>query len=92
MRLSTHQIDLFSFRIAKQLLRNGFVEGIKEDVLTERIVDVITAELRKEDELNDEVREILDQYADQMQEAGAQYHEMFKKIKAKLVRERNIIL
>jgi hypothetical protein len=92
MRLSLHQIDLFAFRIAKKLLRNGFIEGIKEDVLSERIVNVIMAELRTEDDLNDEVRQILDQYADQIQEAGAQYHEMFKKIKAKLVRERNIIL
>ncbi len=92
MRLSLHQIDLFSFQVAKQLLRNGFIEGITEEKLAERIIEVITAELRKEDELNDEVREILDQYADQMQETGAQYHEMFKKIKAKLVRERNIIL
>ena len=92
MRLSLHQIDLFSFRVAKQLLRNGFIEGINEDRLAERIGDVITTELRREDDLNDEVRQILDEYADQMQEAGAHYHEMFKKIKAKLVRERNIIL
>jgi hypothetical protein len=92
MRLSLHQIDIFSFRIAKQLLRNGFIKGINEDRLAERISDVITTELRREDDLNDEVRQILDRYADQMQEAGAQYHEMFKKIKAKLVRERNIIL
>ena len=92
MRLSQHQIDLFSFRIAKQLLRNGFIEGIKEDRLAEQIVDVIIAELRKEDDLNDEVRQILEQYAEQMQETGAQYHEMFKKIKAKLVRERNFII
>jgi hypothetical protein len=52
----------------------------------------ITADLQVEDRLNDEVRELLRQHAREMDQANVEYHEMFKKLKAKLVRDRKLIL
>ena len=55
-------------------------------------VEAITADLMQEDKLNDEVRELLSQHAEQIGRANVEYHELFKKLKAKLVRDRKIIL
>ena len=54
--------------------------------------EAIAEDLRVEDELDAEVREILEGHAVEMRRTGAQYHEMFKMIKKKLVRERRLIL
>ena len=45
-----------------------------------------------EDRLNDEVRQLLEEHADKMAGGSVEYHEMFKLVKAKLVRERKLIL
>ena len=49
-------------------------------------------DLQVEDRLNDEVREILRTHSDEMTRRGVQYHDMFKMIKAELVRKRKLIL
>jgi hypothetical protein len=49
-------------------------------------------EISVEDRLNEEVRQILTQYADDMRRAGASYQEMYKKVKGELARQRKLIL
>ena len=45
-----------------------------------------------EDRINDEVRIILETYSDEMQRSGANYQEMFKKVKNELVRKYKAVL
>jgi hypothetical protein len=45
-----------------------------------------------EDRLNEEVREMIRTHSDEMSRQGIQYHDMFRMIKTKLVRERKLIL
>lgn len=52
---------------------------------------LIIEELEVEDSVNDEVREILSQYADYMRREGVSYQEMFKKIKNQLIKEKKIV-
>jgi hypothetical protein len=52
---------------------------------------VIISELEVEDKLNEDVRELLSQYAEYMRREGISYQEMFKKIKTQLIRERKIV-
>ena len=52
---------------------------------------IITDELSAEDQLNDEVRDILDQYADYMRREGVSYQEMFRRIKNTLIPQRKIV-
>jgi hypothetical protein len=49
-------------------------------------------ELTLEDRINDEVRIILETYSDEMRQSGANYQEMFKKIKNELVRKYKAVL
>ncbi len=57
----------------------------------EVINSLIIEELEVEDSVNDEVREILSQYADYMRREGVSYQEMFKKIKNQLIKEKKIV-
>ena len=92
MKLNSDQIDYLSFRIARHLRDSKSVEMEDLDTTHHLISRAISADLAVEDKLNDEVREMLESYEDTMRREGAQFHEMFKKVKAKLVRERRLIL
>lgn len=92
MKLTRSQIEWISFEIAKDLVKKDLVEVDNQDKLAEKIKNIITEDLMVEDKLNEEVREILSQYTDEMRRISIEYHEMFKKVKAKLVKERKLIL
>ena len=49
-------------------------------------------DLKVEDELDAEVRKILEGYTQQMRQQNIEYHEMFQMIKRKLIKERNLVL
>ncbi len=49
-------------------------------------------EVTIEDRINEEVREILAKYSDEMRRTGVSYQEMYKKVKGQLARERKLIL
>ena len=57
----------------------------------ESIALVIGDELAAEDSLNDEVREILEQYSEYMRREGVSYQEMFRKIKNTLISQRKVV-
>lgn len=79
-------------RLAATLLGEGLASGRDRTGFAEILSHAITEDLRVEDRLNDEVREILQQHVHEMDRANVEHHEMFKKIKAKLVRDRKLIL
>jgi hypothetical protein len=47
--------------------------------------------MEAEDHLNDEVREILNQYSEYMRREGVSYQEMFRKAKNQLIAQRKIV-
>ena len=57
-----------------------------------QVAQVIEDDLRAEDDLNEDVRDILEQYEETMRRDGVSYMEMFKKIKRKLILERKIVM
>lgn len=92
MKLRRELIERIAAHMAITLDEEGLYSGPERPILAQRIGAAISADLHKEDELNDEVRELLAQHAEQIGRANVEHHEMFKRLKAKLVRERNIIL
>jgi capsid protein len=48
--------------------------------------------LSLEDRINDEVRVILEAYSEEMRKSGANYQEMFRKVKSELVRKYKAVL
>ncbi|HTU46340.1 MAG TPA: DUF507 family protein [Bryobacteraceae bacterium] len=55
------------------------------------IAHTIEEDLAVEDRLNDEVRDLLDQYSDYMRRENVSYQEMFRKIKNQLLAQRKVI-
>jgi hypothetical protein len=89
----THeQIDVIAFRVIRDLSKLGLIRVENAAEAEGRMSGIVVEELNVEDRLNDEVRDIMRTYDDQIRRADVQFHEMFKVIKSKLARERNIIL
>ena len=52
---------------------------------------MISDELNAEDKLNDEVRDLLEEYSDYMRRESISYQDMFRKIKNTLVQKKKIV-
>lgn len=84
----------FIHYLARQMVRRltpRMIETTEPQALAELIAGVIIEELEVEDRLNEEVREILSQYADYMRREGVSYQEMFRRIKNQLIAERKVV-
>ena len=80
--------------LSRQIVRRltpGTVETHSPDNVAELVSSVITEELNAEDKLNDEVRDLLEQYSDYMRKEGVSYQDMFRKIKNTMVQQRKIV-
>lgn len=55
------------------------------------ISEVIEEDLSIEDRLNEEVRELLDQYSDYMRRENVSYQEMFRRVKNQMLAQRKVI-
>jgi len=87
MRLSPNEVEYFSRKIIKTLVAAGKLEVDDEAAVMEGVAGVITEELRKEDRLNEEVRDVLVEHSDEMSRSNITYNEMFKMVKRRLARE-----
>jgi hypothetical protein len=74
-----------------QKLTPAAIETNNPQAVAEIITNVVTEELAVEDRLNDEVREILQQYSEYMRREGVSYQEMFRKVKNTMIAERKVI-
>lgn len=92
MLLVREYVSYVSRVAVRRLIDSQMIEAANPSTLTERVRQAIAEELAIEDRLNEEVRGILDQWADEMRRQGASYQEMYKKVKGQLARERKLIL
>lgn len=92
MLLSRDFVGYMASELAKRLLAAQMIETQSTETLIQRIRQTMTQELGVEDRLNEEVRQILSQYAEKMRRSGASYQEMYKKVKTQLARERKLVL
>ncbi len=92
MRLNRNQIEHMAFVIVKNLTKEGKVILEDRSKILEDIISLITEEFQKEDQLDQEVREILSKHMEKIRRENIEYQTMFRMIKTKLAKERNIIL
>ena len=92
MLISRDYVGYMAGELVKRLLAAKMIEAPSAAALTTSLRTAMQEEIGVEDRLNDEVRQILTQYADDMRRAGASYQEMFKKVKGELARQRKLIL
>ncbi len=92
MLLSKEYVAYLAREITNKLLAGEFVETQQPAELTARVNAALLEELTLEDRINDEVRAILETYSEEMRRTGANYQEMFKKVKNELVRKYKAVL
>jgi len=92
MILSKEYVGYMAREVTKQLIKGKFIETPDEPAMLQRVNTALLEEMSLEDRINDEVRAILEQYSDEMRKTGASYQEMFKKVKAELVRKYKAVL
>jgi uncharacterized protein len=92
MRLNKNQIEHLGFLILRNLLKEGKVLLEEKTSLLEGLISLITEEFQKEDQLDQEVRELLGKHMEKIRRENLEYQTMFRMIKTKLAKERNIVL
>ncbi len=92
MLLSRDYVTYMSREVVRRLVETQMIEVSDAAALADKVRAAIAEELSIEDKLNEEVREILSQWAEEMRRRGASYQEMYKKVKGQLARERKLIL
>jgi len=92
MRLTRDQIESITQNLVHALIREGVLSTDDPGGVIDKLAGVFAGDLAVEDQLNLEVRAIIDQHSEELARGDINYQELFRKIKAKLARERNIIL
>ncbi len=92
MIFSREYIGYLGRRTVKHLIDAKMVTTSNLKVTEERVIGGLTEELSLEDRINEEVRVILEAYSEEMRKTGAQYAEMFKKVKGELTRKYKAVL
>jgi hypothetical protein len=92
MLFSKEYVGYLAREVTKKLIDGELIEASDKAAVRERINAALLEELSLEDRINDEVRIILETYSDEMRRSGANYQEMFKKVKNELVRKYKAVL
>lgn len=90
MLLPREFIAYLSRQLVNQLTKT-VMDAPNAAATAEMIAGIIEDDLAVEDRLNDEVRDLLDQYSDYMRSEGVSYQEMFRRIKNQLIQQRKVI-
>ncbi len=90
MLLAREFIAYLSHQLVSRLSPSVF-ETSNPSVASEIIARVIEEDLSAEDRLNEEVRDLLEQYSDYMRRENVSYQEMFRRIKNQLRMQRKLI-
>jgi len=92
MRLNKLQIEHLAFSIVRNLLKEEKIIADNKNRLVESTNNLLTEEFLSEDKLDHEVREILNQHMEKIRRENIEYQTMFKMIKTKLAKEKDIVL
>jgi len=92
MIFSRDYIDYLARRTVKHLLEAKMITASDTKAVESRVNQALLEELSLEDRINEEVRVILDAYSDEMRKSGAQFAEMFKKVKNELTKKYKAVL
>ena len=92
MVFSKEYVGYLAREVTKKLVAGNFIETAHLPAVTQKVHAALLEEIALEDRINDEVRVILEAYSEEMRKTGANYQEMFKKVKNELVRKYKAVL
>ena len=74
-----------------QRISGTSIDTLQPARVAEIVDNLINDEMAAEDRLNDEVRDLLEDYSDYMRKEGISYQDMFRKIKNTLIQKKKIV-
>ena len=92
MIFSKDYVAYLARQTRKHLVDAKMIKTDKPALVDDRLTAGLIGELALEDRINDEVRVILEAFQDDMLKTGANYAEMFKKVKQELARKYKAVL
>ncbi|MCK5056935.1 MAG: DUF507 family protein [Candidatus Aminicenantes bacterium] len=92
MRLNKLQIEHLAFSIVKGLLTEDQIITDDREKMVAETQGIIVKELEKEDQLDEQVKDILKEKLEEIRSTNVDYYEMFKMVKTKLAEKENIVL
>lgn len=93
MRISDARLERIAAQIVDTLADYEDVRLQADDAkLLRGVEDIMMDELNVEDRIDAEVRDILEQYRNDIAAGRLDYHELYRKVKSRLVNERKVIL
>ncbi len=93
MRISDARLERIAAQIVDTLADYEDVRLQADDAkLLRGVEDIMLDELNVEDRIDAEVRDILEQYRNDIAAGRLDYHELYRKVKSRLVNERKVIL
>jgi len=92
MIFSRDYIGYLARRTVKHLIDAKLITAADTKGVEQRVNNALLDELSLEDRINEEVRVILEAYSEEMRKSGAQYAEMFKKVKTELAKKYKAVL
>ena len=92
MLFSRDYVGYLAREVVKKLIASNFITTADVAGTTGSVSAAMLEELSLEDRINDEVRVILEAYSEEMRKSGANYQEMFRKIKQELVKKYKAVL
>jgi hypothetical protein len=92
MSLADRRTDFLAVRIAQRLSRRGLFQEKSPGALADAVRAVFTEEVRREKEIDDEARRIVDASRAQIASGGLDSNELFRKIRRKLAEQKGVVL
>lgn len=93
MRLREEKIDSLSRQILQRLRSLKEVKFKEKDIrIFLEIKRVVTLDLKREDEIEEEVRELLEKHRDKISTRDLDYQYLFRRAKAQLMKDRGLVM
>ena len=81
-----------SYAIIRNLIKENKIIVENRNSVLDSIIDLLTRDFEREDKLDQEVREILNKHMEKIRRDNIEYQTMFRMIKTKLAKERDLVL
>jgi len=87
MALPKEYVSYLATEMAKRLARSGVAKVYDQGGVSEKIQQTILDDFEQEEKLNQEVRDYLEKYSDQIRRDMISYQEMYKLVKRELMKK-----
>ncbi len=92
MRLPPPLIELVARRVVMGLVDKGVISSDHLERTIDKVAHLITADLKIEDEITEEARQILLDHQDELKGQDMEYHRLFSKVKSELAAKRGYVI